>query len=205
MVVMGRAQQPEIKRRLLNACTDHALEHGLPDRLPPLAAAVGVSGRMLVYHFGTKQALQRAILREARQRQVETFGDLLRLRPDEAYLATLNRAWLWMSGASGRPYLGMFGRLREDAEQQLWPGFRREATTDWLAPLAQGLSSIGRPELATVVLAVIRGLIMDLEATADTTRVDQAFADFLRALESAEPRAQITNERTIPTQTHTEM
>ena len=30
------------------------------------------------------------------------------------------------------------------------------------------MRSLGRPELATVVLAVIRGLLMDLDATGDT-------------------------------------
>jgi hypothetical protein len=37
----------------------------------------------------------------------------------------------------------------------LWPGFRREATTDWLQPLEDGMRSIGRPELGTLVLAVV--------------------------------------------------
>ena len=87
-----------------------------------------------------------------------------------------------MTGPEGRPYLSMFGKLRQDAEQQLWPGFRREATTDWLQPLADGMGTIGRPELATLVLAVIRGLIMDIEATGDTPRADRAFDDFLDAL-----------------------
>ena len=36
---MGRHQQPQIKQRILEACTDYALEHGLPDRLAPLAGA----------------------------------------------------------------------------------------------------------------------------------------------------------------------
>jgi AcrR family transcriptional regulator len=183
MVGMGRQQQPEIKQRLLDACTDHALAHGLPERLAPLAAATGVSGRMLVYHFGTKEALQRAVLRRARQRQVATFNELLRVRPGEPYLVTLNHAWLAITGAPGRPYLGMFGRLRQDPGQQLWPDFAREATTDWLSPLEQGLRSLGRPALATLVLAVIRGLIMDLEATGDIARTHQAFADFLGSLE----------------------
>src|SRR3712207_8587940 len=53
---------------------------------------------------------------------------------------------------SGRPYLNMFGKLREDAGQRLWPDFRREATTDWLRPLEEGMRSVGRPELATLVL-----------------------------------------------------
>jgi AcrR family transcriptional regulator len=182
---MGRQRQPEIRQRLLDSCTDHTLAHGLPDRLTPLAAAVGVSARMLVYHFGTKEDLQRAILRRARQRQVEVFGDLLRLRPDEPYPTTLQRAWIAMSGAPGLPFRGLFGPLRESTEQQLWPDFRREATTDWLAPLEAGLRSIGRPGAATLALAVIRGLFLDLEATGDTVRADQAFTGFLGMLHQA--------------------
>jgi AcrR family transcriptional regulator len=179
---MGRSRQPEIRERLLDACTDSALVNGLPDRLEPLAVASGTSTRMLLYHFGTKEALLRAVLQRARSRQRQDFEALLRVRPDEDYLTTLGRAWTGMTGPPGRRYLAMFGRLREDAEQQLWPGFRREATTDWLAPLEDGLRTIGRPELATLVLAVIRGLIMDLEATAEADRVDRAFADLLTSL-----------------------
>ncbi|WP_399880445.1 TetR/AcrR family transcriptional regulator [Streptomyces sp. BBFR51] len=180
---MGRRPQPQIKERLLDACADHALAHGLPDRLGPLAGATGTSARMLIYHFGTRDALLRAVLGHARQRQLDTFGDLLRARPDEHYTATLDRAWTSITGPDGRPYLRMFGQLRESAEQQLWPNFRRTATTDWLGPLEDGLRSIGRPDLATLVLAVIRGLLMDLDATGDTARTDQAFRDFLGTVE----------------------
>ncbi|MFB7075154.1 TetR/AcrR family transcriptional regulator [Streptomyces sp. NPDC056290] len=180
---MGRRPQPHIKERLLEACADHALAHGLPDRLEPLAAATGTSARMLIYHFGTRDALLRAVLGRARQRQLDIFGDLLRVRPDEPYTATLGRAWTFITGPDGRPYLRMFGQLRESAEQRLWPDFRRTATTDWLGPLEDGLRSIGRPDLATLVLAVIRGLLMDLDATGDTTRTDRAFRDFLGSVE----------------------
>ena len=83
---MGRHKQPEIRARLLEACTDYALQHGLPDRLGPLAAAAGTSPRMLLYHFATKDDLLRAVLRRARARQRQRFGDLLRPRPTEPYL-----------------------------------------------------------------------------------------------------------------------
>lgn len=186
---MGRVKQPEIRERLLDACTDAALAGGLPDRLEPLSAATGTSARMLLYHFGTKEALLRAVLHRARTRQRQQFEALLRVQPDEDYRTTLSRAWAGMTGPAGRPFLAMFGRLREDAAQQLWPGFRREATTDWLAPLEEGLGTIGRPELATLVLAVIRGLVMDLESTGDADRVDRAFADLLAALRQPVPGA----------------
>lgn len=184
---MGRQPQPEIADRILDACTDHALAHGLPDRLEPLAAAAGTSARMLVYHFGTRDELLRAILRRARQRQLDVFGDLLRVRSDEPYPATLARAWATMTSLDGQPFLRMFGQLRENAERSLWPGFRRLATTDWLQPLEDGLRSIGRPESATLVLAVIRGLLMDLDATGDSARADRAFQEFLSTLTPLRP------------------
>ncbi|MGI3783403.1 MAG: TetR/AcrR family transcriptional regulator [Janthinobacterium lividum] len=180
---MGRRPQPEIRERLLDACTDHALACGLPDRLEPLCRATGASARVLVYHFGTRDALLRAILEQARRRQQDLYGDLMAVRAGEPYTETLLRLWRTMTGPDGQPYLRMFGPLRESAEQQLWPGFRRVATTDWLGPLREGLSSIGRPELATLVLAVIRGLLMDLDATGETARADRAFRDLVAAIE----------------------
>ena len=180
---MGRQRQPQIRERILDACTDHALAHGLPDRLAPLAAAAGTSTRMLIYHFETRDGLLREILREARRRQVTAFTDLIRPRPGEPYPTTLARAWPAISGPEGAPYLRMFGRLHDSAGGRLWPGFRRTATTDWLAPLEDGMRSIGRPEMATVALAVIRGLLMDLDATGDTARTDRAFAAFVATLD----------------------
>jgi AcrR family transcriptional regulator len=183
---MGRQQQPEIADRLLEICTDHALAEGLPDRLDPLVRATGTSARMLLYHFGTRDALLREILRRARRRQVADFGAWLRVRPDEVYTVTLARAWAGMTGPTGQSYVRMFGQLREDAEQVLWPGFRRIATTDWLGPLEDGMRSLGRPGSATLVLAVIRGLLMDRDATGDTDRTDRAFHEFLAALDPGE-------------------
>lgn len=177
---MGRQPQPEIKQRLLDVCTDHALTHGLPDTLEPLAVAAGTSPRMLIYHFGRREALLRAVLTSARGRQLDLFGSLLTARPGEHYTDTLQRAWTTMSGPDGQPFLRLFGQWRKAASP--WPDFQRQATTDWLPPLEEGLRSIDRPELATLVLAVIRGLLMDVDATGDRARADEAFALFLAPL-----------------------
>lgn len=146
---------------------------------------------MLLYHFGTRDDLLSAILRRARQRQLKDFGELLRLRPNEPYAVTLGRAWVAMTSPDSASYLRMFGQLREQSERSFWPGFRRLATTDWLGPLDTGLASIGRPGSATLVLAVIRGLMIDLDATGDVARADAAFHELLRALDpdaTAPPR-----------------
>ena len=182
---MGRRPQPDIRERLLDACTDHALAHGLPDRLGPLAEATGTSSRMLLYHFGTRDALLQEVLGRARRRQTELFHDLLQARDDEPYTATLARAWTVITGPDGQPYLRMFARWRSDATRHSLPDARR-ATTDWLGPLAEGLTSLGRPELATLVLAVLRGLLMDLDATGDADRTTAAFQQFLGTLPAVE-------------------
>ena len=87
-----------------------------------------------------------------------------------------------MTGPAGRPYLTMAGKLRGNPDHQRWPGFRRQFVVAWRQPVEDGMPSIGRPELGTLVLAVVRGLIMDIEATGDVSRADQAFGDFLAAL-----------------------
>jgi len=176
---MGRHPQPDIRRRLLERCTDYALANGLPHRLAPLAESTGVSTRMLLYHFGTRDDLLREVLREARQRQLQRFGDVLRAVPDEPYADTLARAWSVMTGSDGRQFVQLFTDLRENAGQSLWPGFKHVATTDWLEPLEEGLRNSGRAASATLVLAVMRGLLMDFDATGDTDRVDRAFDEFL--------------------------
>src|SRR3954452_11381640 len=185
MPIMGRKPEPQIRQRLLDACTDYALEHGLPDRLRPLATAAGTSNRMLIYHFGTRDGLLREVLGQARRRQVDAFTDLLRVRTDQPYPATLSHAWSAITGPPGQPYLRMFSRLHDTSGEPLWPGFRHTATTDWLSPLAEGMRSLDRPRLGTVVLAVIRGLLMDLDATGDAARTRRAFHDFLNMIESA--------------------
>ena len=58
--------------------------------------------------------------------------------------------------------------------------------TDYLGPLAPALADgAGRIATMTVVLAVIRGLLIDLDATGDAVRTDHAFHDFLTTIENA--------------------
>src|SRR5215468_11131787 len=52
---------------LLDRAYEYALEHGLADlSLRPLAAAIGSSPRVLLYLFGSKEGLVRALLARAR-------------------------------------------------------------------------------------------------------------------------------------------
>ena len=71
--------------------TDYALEHGLIGlSLRPLAASLGTSDRMLLYHFGTKDNLVAAVLRESNDRAVAGINALA---PSRDLRAAVHDLW----------------------------------------------------------------------------------------------------------------
>jgi AcrR family transcriptional regulator len=76
---------------LLDQVTDHVLEHGLIGlTLRPLAAAIGTSDRMLIYHFGNRDALVSAVVANAGDRSVACV-DALPGAP--SVRSAVNRLW----------------------------------------------------------------------------------------------------------------
>jgi AcrR family transcriptional regulator len=62
---------------LLDQVTDHVLEHGLIGlTLRPVAAAIGTSDRMLLYHFGSRDGLVTAVVTRAEDRSVAAIDAL---------------------------------------------------------------------------------------------------------------------------------
>ena len=79
------------REELLERATDHVLEHGLIGlSLRPVAAAVGTSDRMLVYHFGTRDALVSAVVARATERAVHEVSSLAGAA---TVRAGVNRLW----------------------------------------------------------------------------------------------------------------
>ena len=67
----------DARSELLDRIVDEVAQHGIGDRsLRDLAAAVGSSHRMLLYHFGSRAGLVAAIVVEveARQRSLMSAG-----------------------------------------------------------------------------------------------------------------------------------
>jgi AcrR family transcriptional regulator len=60
---MSRPTEPEKKQALLEQCFAAIIESGVLDTsINVLAKQIGTSGRMLIYHFGTKQELERQLI-----------------------------------------------------------------------------------------------------------------------------------------------
>ncbi len=182
------------RNELLERAYSYALQHGLADlSLRPLAAATGSSPRVLLYLFGSKAGLVRALLARAR---IDELALLDELRPGDGRSgpgldAMAARVWEWLIAPSHRPLLTLwaegFVRSLVDADGP-WAGFARATVDDWLGVLAtaqppdQRTTPAGRAQ-CTLVLAVLRGALLDLLATGDVDRTTAAVRAQLAALD----------------------
>jgi AcrR family transcriptional regulator len=94
------------KQRLLDAAIRYVAANGVTDvSLRRLAAEIGSSHRMLIYHFGSKEGLLVEIIRAVEQQQRDALRDL-ELTPD-ATLAELARAFWRHHRAAGPDRRGL--------------------------------------------------------------------------------------------------
>jgi AcrR family transcriptional regulator len=203
---MGRHPQPERRSALLDACTRHVLDCGLDGlSINTLAAAAGTSARMLIYHFGTKDQLMSEVLQQARQEQQALFAGLLQHRPGVPYALLLRQAWPQLTSAAAMPYHRLFRQLFDlPPASSPWKDFPLHATEEWVAMVAQGLQADGYRDpraMATLVVAAVRGLLLDLDVTSDQTRVDDAVNALIELVRQARPGrvARRPSEQAMPT------
>lgn len=171
---------------LLDAAYRYVLAHGLSElSLRPLAKEIGSSPRVLLYLFGSKDGLVRALLARARQAELRLLADLGAdgAEPSGARLGEVAaRLWAWLSADEHRALLGLWleGYVRSLVHPTgTWAGFARSTVEDWLEVLAAAQpadvrdSDAGRAE-RTQVLALLRGALIDLLATGDLDRTGAA-------------------------------
>jgi AcrR family transcriptional regulator len=190
MVQLGMAAvQP--KDRLLNAAVDHALDKGIVDlSLREIASAIDTSHRMLIYHFGSREGLLVAVVREVERREREMITW-------ESFSAgDVRRTWDRFSDPSLRAQERLFFEIYAHAllGRPGTEGFLDEALEGWISPIVDSLTRSGaEPDEARVLarlgVAVTRGLLLDLLATGDDAGVTRAYELFAELLEQASTRS----------------
>jgi AcrR family transcriptional regulator len=174
---------------LAEGATDYVLEHGLLDlSLRPLAAALGTSDRMLLYHFGDKLNLVATILRVSNDRSVKGIGDL---KPSADLRAAVIDLW----DAVSSPHQARCQRLYVEAAAlgvlgtEPFASVVAEANGVWLGALADHLVASGirrsrAPRAARLVEAAFMGLQLDepLEPPAEVRRSVRDLADAVTSL-----------------------
>jgi AcrR family transcriptional regulator len=170
------------KTELLAAAYDYALANGLAEySLRPLAAAIGTSPRVLLFLFGSKDGLTRALLTRAREEELAALA-AVRARAGADLAEVAREVWAWLADPAHRALLALWleGYARSLlAEPGPWQRFARETVTDWLdllgehQPAARRASPAGAAE-RTLLLAVLRGALLDVLATGETERAGRA-------------------------------
>lgn len=94
------------KDALLSALASHVLMHGLNTAsLRPMAAAAGTSDRMLIYHFGSKDALMSELLGFLATRMAEALDMALPPRRAESEATLVRDIVALMRSDPFRPYI----------------------------------------------------------------------------------------------------
>jgi AcrR family transcriptional regulator len=181
------------QRALLEQAYQYALQHGLTDlSLRPLATAIGSSPRVLLFLFGSKDGLIRALLSRARADELTLLHQLHNAADDApgGLAAATERVWSWLAAEDHRALLTLwvegYARSLTDPDGA-WSGFAETTVEDWLGvlgnaqPAADRNTTAGRAQ-RTLALAVLRGALLDLLATGDIERTTAAVRQQLDSL-----------------------
>ena len=183
------------QEELLERSYRYVLQHGLIDMsLRPLAEAIESSPRVLLFLFGSKDGLVRALLARARQDELA----MLQAAAQHGHTDLADAAawlWEWLSDPQHRDLLFLwveaYGRSLT-TPQGAWGGFAEATVHDWLRLLQQHqpehlrASSEGARQ-RTRILAMLRGALLDLLATGESDRITAAVHDELLALQQSSP------------------
>ncbi len=147
--------------------TDHVLGHGLIGlTLRPLAAAIGTSDRMLIYHFGSRDSLVSDVVSAATARAI---AEVEALPAAPTVRSAVNRLWEAYCRAPLGPLLTLYcqaaatGLIGEEpylsaarATNELWAA----ALRDYLLRSGAPVRRVGR--IVTLVDSALYGFHLDL-------------------------------------------
>ncbi|SDL73293.1 TetR/AcrR family transcriptional regulator [Nonomuraea jiangxiensis] len=191
---MSQTARPASARQqeLLERAYVYVLDQGLAGlSLRPLATAIGSSPRVLLFLFGSKEGLTKALLARARSDELEFLARTRALAQDVGERGDLTAAvratWQWLSAEPTRPLLKLWFEAYAHSliePEGPWADFARQTVEDWLELLAEAqfpdLTTATATAERTLALAVLRGALLDLLATGDLARVSAAIEHYLR-------------------------
>jgi AcrR family transcriptional regulator len=172
---MARPADPAIRTRLREQAVDYVTTHGIGDlALRPLAKALKTNARMLIYHFGSREALMREILAGLRERESARVERWMKSTRKPRTMPEFLR-WYWrrVSAPPARSAVRLVFELYALAlrNPRDYPGVLEEPLAFWPKLVhAMGIRSEVDEVEATLLLAALRGLLLDLCATSDRRR-----------------------------------
>ena len=157
--------------------------NGISDvSLRSLAEAIGTSHRMLLFHFGSKEQLMVEVVRAVEADQRATVVEIA--ADDVDITERMRQHWRSLLDPALRNNIRLFYEVYADAlrGRSYTKDFLDEVMAAWLPPVTAALESSSgaahAPVDARLILAVTRGLLLDLVTTGDVEGVDAAMQRF---------------------------
>jgi AcrR family transcriptional regulator len=170
------------KALLLENLIAYLVKRGIADlSLRPMAAAVGTSARLLIFHFGSKQRLLVAVLEEM-QARLQRSLELLLAEPGAVRRAPLRQFWDWALKEANFAQLRVLYQLHILAAQdhKTYGRFLKRNSFNWLESVQAVLKPAQRSAtLATLIVAVFDGLFIEVVSTGDRRRATAAIDEFI--------------------------
>ncbi|MCM2415441.1 TetR/AcrR family transcriptional regulator [Streptomyces sp. RKAG290] len=178
------------RRELLERVTEDLAANGLVDfSLRRAARAAGATHKVLLYHFdGVDDLLVQAVVR-LRERRIGKALDAATEGSVRRSLGEWVRAvWPILVGEEARVLDQAIGLAMYDSER--YAALGREASQQYLPTLLsvcpQHWSDRRKLEVAEMVLATLRGFLVDARTSGDTAGVAAGFEALVRALDREE-------------------
>ena len=194
---MARTVNIDHRQALLRAVARHLVDHGIADQsLSDIAAGVGTSARMLIHHFGTRDALVGHALAIARQWQLEEARRHFQPAPDA--VAVLRATWSWLVDERTLSYFRLFQQVA--ALERLHgadapTSFSPHLGEDWRPLLLSVFEADPRYDdaasFADLTIAFYRGLAIDLGYEVHRSRHRRAFERFIALLHASRERREV--------------
>jgi len=179
---MSRAVEIVTRRaELLEKVVEVMLSEGVSElSLRPLAKAVGTSARLLIYHFGSKEALLAEALERVRQRIEGSLRSLAAKEDPRSLGEFLLMFWRWAVQEPNQRFFRLLFEIdalamrnREKFPASFWgAGFAR-----WRKVFETGFGQTSDKKsaaTATFQLAALNGLLHDFLCTGDRKRTTNA-------------------------------
>jgi AcrR family transcriptional regulator len=186
-------QRPNSGRRedLLDASIEYLLERGVADlSLRPLAAKVGSKARLLVYHFGSKDALVTDAMIVVRDRVQQNFSALVESGRGRKPSQIMREFWTWATSKQHERYLRLFFEVHGLALQKpkRYGRYLEGAVTSWIERMAGVLPAKlprkTRLALATLAVSTVVGLLLDYLTSGDKKRTADALDQFASSFDA---------------------
>jgi AcrR family transcriptional regulator len=192
---MNRPKDPALRQKLLERAVQYVLRHGVGGlSLRPMATDIGTTARMLMHHFGSKEALVANVLVAIEhgfaQRTAAYVAD------DRSVSSTLNRMWSETAApamdSALRAMFEVWGQALVHPSR--YESFLQSLTEPWIDMLRRRFAHAGHKPadaaiLATLAVGAFQGLQLVRLTSGDGARSAAALKTLLQWLDPPSPRA----------------